>query len=341
MHHTPILTAPQVEHVPAIDSSTHEVNSSSFSRAHFSNISTTNGTTADTHSPIIVPTVPPSILNTHSMQTRSNALLDWGFKCSASNTSLFYTTLARSPLLLLVYVDDILITGANTTTISQLIAHLKSKFALKSLGSINFFLGSEVVRTHTGLHLTQTKYATKLLHKANLQNSRPVPTPMILANKLSLGDSSLYEKPEIHRSIIGALQYLTLTRPDISYSVNKLSQFIKAPTVNHWNACKRILRYVNGTLNLGLHFKPAYFDADWASSLDDRKSTSGFCLFLGGNLISWGSCKQKAVAHSSTESEYHALASAATELVWLTSLLNEIGIPISMLPILWCDNQDA
>ena len=130
------------------------------------------------------------------------------------------------------------------------------------------------------------------------------------------------DKPEVYRSTIGALQYLTLTRPDIAYSVNKLSQYLKSPTVNHWNACKRVLRYIKGTPHLGLHFKPSslltlegYSDADWASSLDDRKSTSGFCMFLGANMVNWSSRKQRAVARSSTESEYRALASAATELV--------------------------
>uniref|UniRef100_A0A803QGW3 Uncharacterized protein n=1 Tax=Cannabis sativa TaxID=3483 RepID=A0A803QGW3_CANSA len=140
-----------------------------------------------------------------------------------------------------------------------------------------------------------------------------------------------------------------IDKAGIAYSVNKLSQYLKSPTVKHWNACKRILRYIKGTPHLGLHFRPStllslegYSDADWASSLDDRKSTSGFCVFLGGNLINWSSRKQKAVARSSTESEYRALASAATELVWIHSLLTEIGISLHKTPpVLWCDNQSA
>ncbi|XP_062088899.1 uncharacterized mitochondrial protein AtMg00810-like [Humulus lupulus] len=277
-----------------------------------------------------------------------STLLKWGFKCLTSDTSLFNTTMKGAPLFLLVYVDDILITGANSSTIAQLIHDLHSKFALKLLGSVSYFLGFEAIRTVVGLFLTQFKYATELLQKTSFDDSKEAPTPMILGNKLCLGNRPLFDKSEVYRSVLGALQYLTLTRPDFSFSVNKLSQFIKAPTVNHWTAYKRVLRYIRGTIHLGLHFKPTavmsleeYSDVDWASNLDDRKSTSGFCLFLGGNLISWGSRKQQAIACSSTESKYHALASTATELIWLHSLLTELGIKISMVPTLWCDNQGA
>uniref|UniRef100_A0A803NJ32 Polyprotein n=1 Tax=Cannabis sativa TaxID=3483 RepID=A0A803NJ32_CANSA len=239
--------------------------------------------------------------------------------------------------------------GANPQAISKLIKELHTKFALKSLGSVSYFLGFEAYRNHSGIYLTQSKYATDLLHKVNFEDAKECDTPMVLANKFCQNDSPIFDKPELYRSTMGALQYLTLTRPDIAYSVNKLSQHLKSPTINHWNACKRILRYVKGTPHLSLHFRPStllnlegYSDADWPASLDDRKSTSGYCIFLGGNLINWSSRKQKVVARSLTESEYRALASAATELVWINSLMSELGLTLHKTPpVLWCDNQSA
>ena len=139
-----------------------------------------------------------------------------------------------------------------------------------------------------------------------------------------------------------------MTRPDLAFSVNKLSQFLQALTVAQWNACKHILRYVKGTLSHGLFFKLApflvlegYSDVDWASNLDDRKFVSGVCIFLGGNLIAWSSIKQKVVAKSITEAEYKALSCAAIDLVWIQNILTEIGVNLSQTSVLWSDNLGA
>ena len=240
-------------------------------------------------------------------------LIDWGFHNSILDTSLLYSRKHGRMLLLLVYVDDILIIGGSQDDVQKIIKDLQIQFALKTLGSVNYFLGFEVIQTSSGLHLSRSKYAADLLQKANMAEAKPCPTPMCLSNNFSTTDSELFSQPSLYRSTIGALQYLTMTRPDLAFSVNKLSQFLQAPTVAQWNACKLFLRYVKGTLSHGLFFKPApflalegYSYADWASNLDDRKSVSGVCIFLGGNLITWSSRKQKVVAKSSTEAEYRA-----------------------------------
>ncbi|KAL5735759.1 hypothetical protein ACOSQ2_030547 [Xanthoceras sorbifolium] len=180
-----------------------------------------------------------------------------------------------------------------------------------------------------------------LLTRTKMLDSRPCATPAAVSIKLSAHDGDAFHDPSLYRSTIGALQYLTLSRPDLAYIVNKLSQFLSAPTNIHWQACKRVLRYIRGTSDFGLIFQKSsnlslecFVDADWASSIDDRRSTSGYCAFLGGNLVTWSSKKQHVVAWSSTEAEYRSLAHGTAEVVWLSSLLHELGFPLSKCPIL-------
>jgi hypothetical protein len=150
---------------------------------------------------------------------------------------------------------------------------------------------------------------------------KAVDTPLSVSEKLSLvdGEPLSDEDSTRYRSIVGALQYITLTRPDIAFAVNKVCQFLHAPTTVHWTAVKRILRYLRGTTSLGLRLSKststmvsAFSDADWAGCPDDRRSTGGFAVFLGSNLISWTARKQPTVSRSSTEAEYKARANATT-----------------------------
>jgi len=183
-----------------------------------------------------------------------------------------------------------------------------------------------------------------------MDKAKSVDTPLAVSEKLRLTDGATLgaEDATHYRSVVGALQYLTLTRPDISFSVNKVCQYLHAPTTTHWSAVKRIPRYVSGTRNFGLKIKrsqsmiiSAFSDADWAGCLDDRRSTGGFAVFLGSNLVSWTARKQATVSRSSTEAEYKALANATAEMMWVQKLLTELKVAHPSAARLWCDNLGA
>jgi hypothetical protein len=179
-------------------------------------------------------------------------------------------------------------------------------------------------------------------------SAKPCSTPLAASTNLSLHDGSPFENPKQYRSIVSALQYATITRPDISFVVNKVSQLMHSPTDKHWSAVKKILRFLNGTIDYGIQLKPAstlqlhaYSVADWAGSVNDRRSTSGFYVFLGPNLISWSAKKQNTVSRSSTDVEYRSLAITCAEIIWLQFLLSELQVSLPAPPILWCDNIGA
>ncbi|GKA31563.1 putative RNA-directed DNA polymerase [Tanacetum coccineum] len=258
----------------------------------------------------------------------SKALFDLGFKGSKTDSSLFIYSRGDTLLYILVYVDDIIVTGNNKGIIDNIICQLGSAFALKDLGPLNYFLGIEIVPHVSGILLSQKKY----LQSDGLSNCNPMSSPMVTTSSLSLDDSTAFSNPVKYREVVGSLQYVTLSRPDITFAVNKVCQYMHALTENHWSAVKRILRYLHGTVE---------HDADWAGDSDDRRSMGEFAIYLGSNLISWTARKQRTVSRSFTEAEYKALADTVAELTWLQALLNELGIRSSSTPILWCDNLGA
>jgi hypothetical protein len=275
-------------------------------------------------------------------------LLELGFTASLADSSLFLLKSDKVHLLFLVYVDDILLTGSSLHAVNHLIKLLSADFPIKDLDDLTYFLGVEVSRTPAGLHLSQQRYILDLLQRTNMATAKPVTTPMSASSSLSKFDGVSLTDPTLYRSTVGALQYLALTRPDIAFSVNKCAQFMHAPRDTHWTAVKRILRYLKFSISHGLLIRPcpsfrlaAFSDADWAGCPDDRKSTSGYCTFLGPNLLSWTSKKQPTVSRSSTEAEYKALANASAELQWIQYLLHELGVYLSSPPILFCDNIGA
>jgi hypothetical protein len=277
----------------------------------------------------------------------STTLLHLGFQESKVDYSLFTFHTSTIHLFLLIYVDDIIVTGNSTTTITNLILCLKQEFAMKDLGPLSFFLGIHVHRTADGLHLSQSKYISEILDRANMLGAKPSKTPIPAGAKLSQFDGDPLPHATEYRQIVGALQYCTLTRPDIAFSVNQLFQFMHNPTTSHWTAAKRVLRYLKSSAHHGLFFGKgslllnAYSDSDWAGNPDDKRSTTGYAIFLGPCLVSWSAKKQPVVSKSSTEAEYRSMAFATAELYWIRMLLRELHLPLKVPPKLWCDNIGA
>jgi hypothetical protein len=247
---------------------------------------------------------------------------------------------------LLVYVDDIIVASLSQEVVAALLEDLRADFALKDLGSLHYFLGIEVKQDSDGLSLSQCKYAADILKRARMTHCKPVTTPLAAYEKLSdhTGRPLSAEESTKYRSIVGALQYVTLTRLDIAYSVNKVCQFLHAPSSEHLTAVKRIIRYLKYTIDTGIRFEKsgsmlvsAFSDLDWAGDCDDRPSTSGFAVYLGKNLVSWSARKQPTVSRSSTEAEYKALANATVELMWVQTLLKELRVPSPSSARIWCD----
>lgn len=180
---------------------------------------------------------------------------------------------------LLVYVDDIILISSSVTVADRLLSALSGHFAVKDLGALHYFLGLEVSWSPAGLTLTQYKYSLDLLRRAGMLQCKHATTPMSATDWLSALDGALLPLDDAteYRNIVGGLQYLTITRPDISYAVNRVCQYLHAPRTSHWSAMKRILRYLSHTVSYGLHLRStsssalsAFSDADWAGSLDDR-----------------------------------------------------------------------
>jgi histone deacetylase 1/2 len=272
-----------------------------------------------------------------------------GFTPSKGDTSLFYFHKGNLTMFVLVYVDDIIVASSSQAATDALLRNLEKEFALKDLGDLHYFLGIEV-SSRDGLRLSQGRYAADVIQRAGMKKCKSINTPLPTTEKLSANEGQKLgpEDSTKYRQLVRALQYFTLTRPDISFSVNKFCQFLHELTTVHWSAVKRILRYVQGTLNQGLRIGrsqsmlvSAFSDADWAGCPDDRRSTGGFAVFLGSNLISWCAKKQATVSRSSTKAEYKSLANATAEIMWIQKLLDELGVRHPPAARLWCDNIGA
>ncbi|XP_019242575.1 PREDICTED: uncharacterized protein LOC109222711, partial [Nicotiana attenuata] len=278
----------------------------------------------------------------------SQSLSSRGYTSSPNDYSLFTRGSGDSFVVLAVYVDDIILTGTDSTEISALKSFLHQQFWIKDLGSLSYFLGIEVLYSSTGVLLHQKKFIADMLSEFHCSDVSSVLCPLDMNVKLKANEGDPLLKTELYRSLIGKLNFLTHTRPDISYAVQHLSQFMQSPCLPHMSAGLLLLRYLKGTSEHGIFFNAspdlsisAFCDSDWAACPDTRRSVSGYCVLLGGSLVVLKSKKQPIVSMSSAEAKYRAMSKGVAELTWLSRLLTDLGFPCYSSIPLFCDSQAA
>ncbi|KAF5811547.1 putative RNA-directed DNA polymerase [Helianthus annuus] len=280
-----------------------------------------------------------------------SVLIDCGFVQSKCDMSMFIKNVNDVFIVLLVYVDDIVVTGNSVAEIEKVKQNLKTKFLIKDLGMLQYFLGIEVLTCTAGICLSQRKYCTDLLAEYGMLGCKPVSVPIdqnhVVNNVLSSNTGPLTNIIG-YQQLVGKLIYLSHTRPDISYAVHVLSQFMHSPTDGHLKLAFHLLRCLKSAPGKGLLFSKgepfelkAFADSDWAKCLVSRKFVTGFCVFLGNNLVSWKSKKQTTVSRSSAEAEYRAMCATACEIVWLKNLLSELLVDVKLPISVYCDNKAA
>ncbi|KAK5771085.1 hypothetical protein PVK06_047260 [Gossypium arboreum] len=272
-----------------------------------------------------------------------------GFEKSISEPTLYMKKVENENLLICsLYMDDLLVTGCISELIKEFKKQMQESFEMTDLGLMTYFLGMEVNQNEYGIFISQGAFALKVLSKFCMANCKSSRTPVALGEKLSSNSDHDRVDEKSYRSLVGCLLYLTATKANIMYAVNLLSRFMYFYNVAYFKAAKRVLRYVKGTLGYGVKFERAeelmlvgYSDSDWAGSVDDMKSTSGYFFTRGLRVFSWSSKKQQIVAQSTTEAEYIAAATAVNQAIWLRKLLSDLNAEQVEATEIKVDNQLA
>ncbi|GJX65620.1 retrovirus-related pol polyprotein from transposon TNT 1-94 [Tanacetum coccineum] len=277
----------------------------------------------------------------------SSWLLAQGFSKGVVDPTLFIRKTGKHTLHVQIYVDDIIFASTDPKDCDRFSNEMSSKFQMSMMGQISFFLGLQISQNPRGIFINQSKYANEILKKFDLHKSDPVDTPMVERTKLDEDLSGIPVDQTQYRSMIGSLMYLTASRPDLVFAVCMCARYQSKPTKKHLEAVKRVFRYLQGTINMGLWYPKdtamaltAYADADHAGCQDTRRSTSGSAQFLGDKLVSWSSKKQTSTSISSTEAEYIAMSGCCAQILWMRSQLSDYGFAYNHIP-LYCDNKSA
>ncbi|CAL9006850.1 unnamed protein product [Prunus brigantina] len=271
-----------------------------------------------------------------------------GFKKSPSEATLYVKAEGSDVLIVSLYVDDIVYTGSSSQMIEEFRRDMMEHYEMTDLGVLHHFLGMGVIQSKQNIFLHQKKYGQKLVDKFGLKDCKIVATPLAMNEKLSKNDGSEAADEGKYRQIVGSLLYLTATRPDIMFAASLLARFMHNPTKKHMGTAKRVLRYIQGTIDFGIIFEKGkettligYCDSDWAGSEDDMRSTSGYAFTMGSGVFSWASIKQNTVALSTAEAEYISAAEATSQAKWLRFVLEDFGEKQIEGTQIMCDNTSA
>jgi len=289
--------------------------------------------------------------------TIHNFLVNQGFTRNITDYATYSKGLGRDQVILALYVDDLLILSEDLNQVLKIKSALASRFEMVDFGEVKTVLGMRITRDRSKgvLCIDQRKYAQGVLDKFSMGSCKPVNLPMAVDTQLVKAQGSFTELEREsmasvpYRSAVGSLMYLMVsTRPDLAAAIGVVSRFLEHPGRPHWEAVKRILRYVQHTLDYGLVYKRqgslesvGFTDADFAGCLDSRKSTTGWVFMLGGAAISWSSKRQSSVALSTCEAEYMAAAQAAMEAAWHKNIMEELGMSQEAPIWIGCDAQAA
>lgn len=278
-------------------------------------------------------------------------MMQLGFRRSINDPCLYVKEAGGLRIVLILYVDDILVASGNIAMVEEVKQHFIDEFEMSDVGEVKSFLGMKVERNveKRFLRISQRVFLENLLCRFNMQECKPIRTPMEYRLRLERGkQAELTDKP--YRELVGCLMYVAFTsRPDLCAAANYFSQFQSCPTEQHWVHLKRVLRYIRGTLDLGLVYSgndgapvlEAYADADWANDLTDRKSLSGYVFRIYSNSVCWLTRKQSTISLSSTEAELIALSTAMCHGTWLLRLLGDLGIKMNNPVTYFEDNQST
>lgn len=235
-------------------------------------------------------------------------LITIGFHMGDAYHSLYVQKSDRGIVIIMIYVDDLIVGGDNLDDIEHAKDLLKKEFGMKDLGDLRYFLGIEIIHTPKGIQLSQQQYVLDMLSKCGMPNCKPISVPLDQNGKISANAGFVLEDATMYRKMVGSFIYVTISRPNLSYTIGLESQFMQAPHKPHLDCVGHTLRYLRATADYAFFYATSvalvlygYTDADWASSILDKRSTSGYMFSIGSAVVTWSSKKQPTIALWSTE----------------------------------------